>query len=247
MWSILSEEHDFHATALSELRYHVARKGSRMLLHRLLARTTGLLLAILFCLVAAPAKADGSLTGFTPVRWESQYRLAQEAKKSEEKVKRLLSIAMSMDPGADKAEWLDIASRFDKRAAMLELNASFEKKLEYSLGANAAQLKLVAKVIRQVVTATPPKADPKQKEYHFVEVAYLAKAKQTAYIKAVRAKLDELSRDAVRTKTHPGSSGTAIKTDGDTVIWDLSSKSADYVTKMVGVARDVGKQHGVKW
>ncbi len=201
-------------------------------------------LGFLVFFIASSSSAAGSLTGPTPVGYESQYRLAQAAKKSAEAVKKLLPTAMRMAPGIGKAEWLDIAGRFEKRAAMLGHNASFAKKIEYSLGANAAQLKLVAKIIRESVNAKPPKANPSKRKYRWIHVAYVAKAKKNQYIKDVRKRFDEMGRKATADGTHPGNQGNSVRTDGGTVIWTFHSNKAPWLTKMEVEARKVAKAHG---
>ena len=202
-------------------------------------------LSLLFFLVPSLAEA-GSLIGPSPVSFESQYRLAQEAKRSEAAIKRLMSAAISIESGQGKAAWLDIAKRFDTRAAMLGFNSSFKNKVEYSLGVDAAKLKLVAKVIREVMASSPPKEDASKKKKNWIQVVYLSKSKQRAYTKAVRARFSKMGSDAAASRTHPGSFGSSLKTVGNTVVWNFHSKDFRWLTNMVTESRKLAEAHGGK-
>jgi hypothetical protein len=212
-------------------------------LPRILASVVGS--AVVLALHSPPALA-GSPTGPSPVSFDSQYRLAQQARSGEQAVKDTLPTAFSVDAGATAEDWLSIADTFDTRAAMIERVPSMAKKAEYSLGVDIAELKLAGRVIREVVAATPPASDAKRKA-HWIEVAYLAPEKQSAFIDAVRARLSDLMNEAVKNGTHPGSAGTSLFTDGDTVVWDLHSPDAGYTAQMVAVERAVAAEHGATW
>ncbi len=211
---------------------------------KILTRWFAACLSLLFLLAPSIAEA-GSLTGPTAISFESQYRLAQEAKRSATAIKKLMPAAMSIESGQGKAAWLDIAKSFEKRAAMIGFNASFRNKVEYSLGVDAAKLKLVAKVIREVMASTPPVEDASKKKRNWIQVVYLPKSKQRAYTKAVRERFSKMGSEVAANRTHPGF-GSSLKTVGDTVVWNFHSKDFRWLTNMASEARKVAEAHGGK-
>jgi hypothetical protein len=197
------------------------------------------------CLAALHANAGANDPGF--ISYDPEKHLAAEAKLGPEAVARMLGWLIDSDDGAGNAEWLDLATRFETRAQMVEINPSFQQKVEWSFGASAAELRLVAQAIRNVLGQRPPKpSDPAKQKLHWVEVVYLDHTKHGPLSQTSRARFSAAAEE-IPLAERRGFGSSIVYSVGETFVFELYADKPDFVRRMAGIVREVSKELGGRW
>lgn len=197
------------------------------------------------CLASLGAHAGANDPGF--ISYDTEKHLAEEAKRGVEAVTHMLGWLIDSDDGAGNAEWLDLATRFETRAQMVQLDPGFQQKVEWSFGATAAELRLVAQAIRDVLAQRPAKpSDPAKQKLHWVEVVYLDHAKHGPLSDACRTRFSAAANEIPLAERGGFGSGIVYSV-GETFVFELYADKPDFVRRMASIVRDVSKELGGRW
>ena len=194
-----------------------------------------------------PAHAGDSVNDPGPFSFETKRRLAVKAMKSATAVGKMIGYLIEDDDGTGNAEWLALANRFERRAQVLEYDASFEARFEYSLGANAIALRLVAETIRTTVAQRAEKhTQPANLKLYWPETVRIAQDKQNALHGEVNDALRALWTEHI-TGNGGGSWGMSVSKDASVIVFDIHATDRDLQTRMVAKTRELAKAHGGGW
>lgn len=179
-----------------------------------------------------------------PIAFDTQKHLADDAPQGAARVATVLGWLLDTDDGAGTPEWLEVASRFDLRAQMVETDPSFVARREWSFGRTAPELRLLATTIREVLAARPKASDPAKQKSYWVETGTLEPAKHSAFFEACRARIDKAAHEG----PHPGQFGSSIViSEGATFAFEVYSVNREFAMRMAGIVRDVEREMGAHW